>query len=146
MDRDPVTKEYTNGEVTVVWKPDLCIHSTNCWRELPSVFQPSQRPWVKMEGAPTDRIVAQVRRCPSGALSYYYNDGVPREVPGTGTAKVARVEVMPNGPLLVHGPLVVRDAAGRESKKARITAFCRCGHSANKPFCDGSHTRHRFEE
>ena len=66
-------KEYTNGEVTVVWKPDLCIHSENCFKGLPSVFNPNQRPWVTIEGASTGQIIEQVKKCPSGALSYYLN-------------------------------------------------------------------------
>lgn len=71
--RDEVIREYSNGEVTVVWRPALCTHAKYCWRELPAVFKPRERPWVKMEGADTVRIVAQVEACPSGALSYYIN-------------------------------------------------------------------------
>lgn len=64
---------YTNGEVTIIWKPDLCIHSRKCWMGLGTVFQPGQRPWIKPEGANTEAIVAQVGQCPSGALSYRMN-------------------------------------------------------------------------
>jgi uncharacterized Fe-S cluster protein YjdI len=64
-----IVKRYTNGEVTVVWKPDICIHSGICARGLPEVFDPRKRPWVNIEGASTETIVAQVARCPSGALS-----------------------------------------------------------------------------
>ncbi|MDQ3100567.1 MAG: (4Fe-4S)-binding protein [Bacteroidota bacterium] len=32
------------GEVTVVWKKELCTHSTRCWKELHAVFQPGERP------------------------------------------------------------------------------------------------------
>ena len=60
---------YSNGEVTVVWKPSRCIHSGICVRGLPQVFDPRQRPWVTIAGASTAEIVAQVSRCPSGALS-----------------------------------------------------------------------------
>ena len=60
---------YTNGEVTIVWKPELCIHSRNCWKGLGAVFQPGQKPWITPEGADTAAIVAQVAKCPSGALS-----------------------------------------------------------------------------
>ena len=70
------TRTYTNGEVTVVWKPGVCMHSTICWKGatgLPQVFNPQVRPWINMDGAGTDRIVQQVQKCPSGALSYYYN-------------------------------------------------------------------------
>ncbi|MBK9175780.1 MAG: (4Fe-4S)-binding protein [Flavobacteriales bacterium] len=65
---------YTNGEVTIIWKKELCIHSTKCWRGLGSVFQPGQRPWIKPEGASTEAIQAQVDHCPSGALSHRMND------------------------------------------------------------------------
>ena len=68
-----VEKKYTNGEVTVVWKPDACIHSTFCWKGLIQVFNPKERPWIKMDGATTERIIEQVKKCPSGALSYYMN-------------------------------------------------------------------------
>lgn len=63
-------KEYTNGEVTVIWKPALCEHSGNCVRGLPQVFKPGERPWVKIENASSDEIRNTVDTCPSGALSY----------------------------------------------------------------------------
>ena len=65
-----ITKHYTKGDVTVVWKPDLCQHSTHCWKELREVFDPKQSPWINMDGAPPDRIIEQVTKCPSGALSF----------------------------------------------------------------------------
>lgn len=71
--------EYTNGEVTIIWKKDLCIHSKNCWKGLGSVFQPGQRPWIKPDGAATERIVHQIDKCPSGALSYRMNKDHPEE-------------------------------------------------------------------
>jgi uncharacterized Fe-S cluster protein YjdI len=76
MEDKNIVKKYTNGEVTIVWQPTVCIHSTLCWRGengLPAVFNPSQKPWIKPEGATTERIIEQVRQCPSGALSFYMN-------------------------------------------------------------------------
>jgi uncharacterized Fe-S cluster protein YjdI len=72
-----ITKKYSNGEITIVWKPALCIHSKRCWKGetgLIDVFNPMEKPWIKPAGAPTDRIVQQVKLCPSGALSFYFND------------------------------------------------------------------------
>lgn len=69
-----LTLEYSNGEVTVVWQPGKCMHSTKCWKGLPTVFQPREKPWIKIHGADTKSIVAQVKLCPSGALSFYMND------------------------------------------------------------------------
>ena len=64
-----MTKEYSNGEITVVWKPKKCQHSGNCVKGLPKVFNPKARPWITLETASTKEIVAQVGKCPSGALS-----------------------------------------------------------------------------
>jgi len=69
-----ITKKYTNGEVTIVWKPSKCIHSTICFQGLPGVFDPRRRPWIVPENSDTDSIIVQVKQCPSGALSFYMND------------------------------------------------------------------------
>ncbi len=68
MEHD-ITKRYSNGEVIVVWQPARCIHSGVCVRGLPLVFDPRRRPWIELASATSDEIVAQVARCPSGALS-----------------------------------------------------------------------------
>ena len=64
-----IVKHYSNGEVTVVWQPKLCVHSGRCARGLPLVFNPRRRPWIEVSGATTSEIVGQVADCPSGALS-----------------------------------------------------------------------------
>jgi uncharacterized Fe-S cluster protein YjdI len=67
-DRD-IVKRYSNGEITVVWQPSLCVHSAICARGLPKVFDPRRRPWVILDGHSTEQIVDQVEACPSGALA-----------------------------------------------------------------------------
>jgi uncharacterized Fe-S cluster protein YjdI len=69
-----IKKKYTNDEVTVIWQPSKCIHSTICFQGLPEVFDPQKRPWVTMEGAKTDKIVDQIKECPSGALTYQLHE------------------------------------------------------------------------
>lgn len=137
-----IVKEYTNGEVTVVWKPDICIHSGICARGLSSVFDPKARPWVNAEGASTEAITAQIDKCPSGALSYYFNDA-EKGKPEIESETIA--EVMQNGPLLVYGNVKVKHTDGTETSKHKVTAFCRCGASKNKPFCDGTHKKIGFQ-
>jgi uncharacterized Fe-S cluster protein YjdI len=68
-----ITKKYSNGEVTIVWKPDQCIHSAVCFKGLQEVFHPQELPWITPEKSTTDKIVEQVKKCPSGALSYFMN-------------------------------------------------------------------------
>lgn len=134
-------KEYSNGEITIVWKPGTCIHAGKCVQGLPEVFKPKENPWIKIDQASTDALINQVKACPSGALSYYVN-GEKDQVAET---KETTVEVLANGPLLVHGTCSVKNADGTTETKNNTTAFCRCGASANKPYCDGGHRKIGFE-
>lgn len=73
MDPKDITKEYTNGEVTIVWQSAKCIHSANCLRHNSQVFQPKEKPWIKPESSTTEKIIDTVKKCPSGALTYFLN-------------------------------------------------------------------------
>ena len=130
-------KHYTNDDVTVVWRPGNCIHSTLCWKGLTSVFDPKKRPWVTIAGSDTDSIIAQVEKCTSGALSYFRNE--ESKEAGDKVTVDTIVEVMKSGPLLVYGNVTIKGKDGSETKKNKVTALCRCGASSNKPYCDGSH-------
>lgn len=66
-------KEYSNGEITIKWKPETCIHAGECVKNLPQVYNPKEKPWIKIENATTEELKAQINKCPSGALSYYEN-------------------------------------------------------------------------
>ncbi len=66
--------KYSNDDITIIWKPDLCTHSGNCVRSLPKVYNPKERPWVKIENATTEELKAQLKTCPSGALSFIENN------------------------------------------------------------------------
>jgi len=68
------THHYSNGEITVNWKPDICIHSGICFKGLAEVFDPRRKPWIDMSKAETQQIIDQVKKCPSGALSYNINE------------------------------------------------------------------------
>lgn len=134
------TKEFSNGEVTITWEPEKCIHSAICVKGLGDVFQPKERPWIKIDAASTDALVKQVKACPSGALGYYMNGEVTKESEVLET----KVEVLQDGPLLVYGTLKVTHKDGSEETKNKTTAFCRCGASHNKPYCDGTHVKDGF--
>ncbi len=111
-------KTYTNNEVTVVWKPDQCIHSKICWHNLKEVFDPTKRPWVNIAGAATERIIEQVRHCPSGALSYYMNDATEStKDPVAEAAHILKVEVTPRGPYIINTACIILHADGREEVK-----------------------------
>jgi putative redox protein len=65
---------YNNDDITVVWKPDVCKHAGRCVTGLPGVFDIHKRPWITIDGATTEQVVAQVNKCPTGALSIEKNN------------------------------------------------------------------------
>lgn len=115
-------KTYTNGDVTIEWRAHLCIHSENCWRGLPEVFKPKERPWIQPEDVSSQKILDQVHKCPSGALRM---EGEEREVPKRSEGSII---------------------AAKEPKQVDLTsgkpyAWCACGRSEDQPFCDGTHKK-----
>jgi uncharacterized Fe-S cluster protein YjdI len=139
------TFKYSNNEVTVVWKPNVCIHSALCWKGLIQVFNPQQKPWIDMNGAATERIIEQVRKCPSGALSYFMNNEQPADTVVSEQAAITQIEVSSNGPYLIKTECIIKHSDGREEIKKGTVALCRCGASNNKPYCDGMHRKIGFE-
>ena len=142
------TLNYTNGEITVVWKPKVCIHSTLCWKGLVQVFNPGEKPWVKMDGAATEQIIGQVRKCPSGALSYFLNpeDNIIEDKKiAPESANMLKVEVSVNGPYIIKSECLIVYGDGREESKTGTVVLCRCGTSQNKPYCDGNHRKIEFK-
>jgi uncharacterized Fe-S cluster protein YjdI len=133
-----IKKEYSNGELTVVWKPGLCFHAKECVKGLPDVFNPNLKPWIKVDNATTAALIETIDKCPSGALSYYKNNE-SNAMENKDTSDFTQVEVLNNGPLLVKGTIEVTHADGSTEIKERRTSFCRCGKTGNVPFCDGSH-------
>lgn len=137
-----IIKKYQNGDLTVVWKPKLCIHAKTCVKTLPEVYDPNGKPWIKAENAGIEALKSQIAQCPSGALTYEMKGEPVNDITNSET----KVQVMANGPLLVHGDLEVSGIDGSLEKKTRATAFCRCGASKNKPYCDGTHNAIGFTD
>ncbi len=136
-----IVKKYNREGLSVIWKPGLCIHSENCFKGLSMVFNPKQKPWIKVEAAEIDDIQTQIDRCPSGALTYE-NQKNNNQRTDTDTMDV---QVFENGPIMINGPIRISHSSGEIEKMEKPTAFCRCGSSENKPFCDGSHKKVDFK-
>ena len=57
-----------------------------------------------------------------------------------------KITLLENGPVLIEADQATLKKGNKEEKiKGNMVALCRCGHSANKPFCDGSHQKEGFE-
>lgn len=140
MDKKSIIKKYHKDELTILWEPKKCIHAAICVKELPNVYDPNGKPWIKPENASIKELKAQIDKCPSGALSYITSDEKSQDQNGA-----TQVELMKNGPLLVKGNIEVTSYDGSKVKKEKLTAFCRCGASGNKPYCDGAHKKIDFK-
>ena len=136
-------RSYQGADITVRYDVARCIHAAECVRGLGQVFDPEAKPWVAPDGAPADAIARVIHRCPTGALSYDRPEGSQEEV---SIPQPVELSVCADGPVYAHGDIVMMtpggDAVGRETR----LALCRCGASANKPFCDNAHAEAEFRD
>lgn len=62
--------KYSNDDITINWKPDVCIHAAECVKRLPKVYKPREKPWLTIDNATTAELKEQISACPSGALTF----------------------------------------------------------------------------
>jgi len=129
--------EYRGAKVVIRFDGRKCIHSRQCVLGLPQVFVANaQGPWIHPDNAPPESVAALALNCPSGAITFERLDGGNDEAP----PPINVVRVRENGPLALHAELTIEG-----SGNALRATLCRCGASAHKPFCDGSHARAEFK-
>jgi CDGSH-type Zn-finger protein/truncated hemoglobin YjbI len=142
-DRVPDRRDgYPGQRVTILDNRGLCAHSGFCTDRLASVFRLGEEPFVRPSGGRMDEIVAAVRACPSGALSYALDGQEARA--HVDSEREQAIEVSKDGPYRVTGGVPLEDTEGKPVARNEGASFehyslCRCGHSQNKPFCSGKH-------
>ena len=132
-------RSYTNGEITVYWLPKFCIHSGECFTQLPKVFQPQRRPWIDLSAAKTQDIINTVNECPTDALTYKYNNAI--EIENNEEKASVKITCKKNGPFIVRGRIELFDYDGNVIQTNENTALCSCGKTRKPPFCDGAHSK-----
>jgi len=134
-------KAYAGKGITIFDNRALCAHAAFCTDELAAVFRHKDKPWIVPDAAAVEQVVAVIRKCPSGALSYAI-DGVEAEPPN----RAPMVTVTDNGPYAVTGGVELLGVKMGEGASPEHYTLCRCGASKNKPFCDGSHWDAGFKD
>lgn len=129
------TRTYERDELVVLWDATRCTHVAECLAALPEVFDVRRRPWVDVSASDAERIAETIRLCPTGALKYEPRGDWPEEQPDD----VTTVRAGHLGPLYIRGKIRLVDGHGRLIAEETRVALCRCGASANKPYCDNSH-------
>jgi len=132
-----MTEEVVRGSNAVIrFNGKRCIHSRFCVLTRPDVFVPNvQGEWIHPERATAAEVAELAHQCPSGAIHAERPDGTPLE----SAPLVNTVRLRENGPLAVNAPINLSGSG----QGFRLT-LCRCGASANKPYCDGSHSTAGF--
>lgn len=145
--------EIVQGKrVLIRYEGKKCIHSRFCVL-VPNVAGE----WIHPDRATPEEVAELAHLCPSGAIRYQRLDGhadeAPPEVnvlrlrengPLANRAGPLTITPLPNGPYQVEGNLELCAGTGRTIQRLQKTRLCRCGHSGNKPYCDGTHVRIGF--
>ncbi len=128
-------KSYGGQGIEVFDDRPICVHAGFCGNKATTV-------WKMAAETGDSRIraeaIAMIERCPSGALTYAVEgETIEPDLP-------AAVAVIPGGPLWVSGGLEVTRTDGTTLEPRNRVTLCRCGQSATKPLCDGSHKEAGF--
>jgi CDGSH-type Zn-finger protein len=132
---------YAGKRITIFDNRGICAHAGFCTDGLKKVFRMNEEPWIDPDGAAAEEIMRTIERCPSGALSYTLNNVERKE-----KERAPMVLVTDNGPYAVSGGIELVGVAFGDGASREHYTLCRCGASANKPFCDGSHWRVEFKD
>lgn len=132
-----MSEEVVRGQDVVIrFAANRCIHSRHCVLDRPDVFVPNvQGEWIHPDRASNEEVLELAHNCPSGAIRCERSDGSAMERPPL----VNTVRIRENGPLAFRAEIAIDGTV----QGYRLT-LCRCGASAHKPYCDGSHSAAGF--
>ena len=133
----PAAADEAEGrDMTLRFDTRRCIHARFCVSGAPETFLANvEGPWLHPDRTPSDLLLEVAHACPSGAITYRRKDGGADESP----PKVNLAGVRENGPYALRAPISIDGVF--DGYRATL---CRCGASANKPWCDNSHVRIGF--
>jgi CDGSH-type Zn-finger protein len=134
--------EAVGPELTLSEVPVLCAEARFCQRAGDTWYL------VKKSDDPECRKIAieEAEECPSGRI--VLRDKTGKEIEPELPPSIGLIEDVPagfSGPIWVRGGIPIESADGFEYERRNRVTLCRCGHSKNKPFCDGSHLEIKFK-
>jgi CDGSH-type Zn-finger protein len=112
--------------------PSLCTHAGHCADRFTDVWEMIRK---TTDPAVRTRLQQMVELCPSGRLAHApTSDAEPVE-----PEFEPSIAVVKDGPIWVRGGIPIESSDGTTYETRNRVTLCRCGHSDNKPFCDGTH-------
>lgn len=133
-------RRYEGSGIVVRDDRSLCAHAGFCVNRVSDVWKMA-RSGATEDSVVRTQVIQMIEHCPSGALSFSLDDDeiVEPELP-------VEIAVIDDGPLWLTGGIPVERSDGAPVETRNRVVLCRCGHSINKPFCDGSHAKSGFED
>lgn len=132
-------REYAGQELTIVDDIGICCHAGECVEGAPQAFftwEGDERVSTP-DGCERDKVLATIRKCPSGSLAYRLDGKLHDEF-----FAEPEIFVSKDGPLHVRGGVAMNDHTPPTTDHYTL---CRCGASKNKPYCDGAHKEIGFK-
>jgi len=130
--------EYPGPKVTVKHDRTICAFATFCENRITDVWAMAEKTDDIVTRA---QVISMIERCPSGALTYEFTETGETNEPDLPEG----IAVITDGPLWVTGKITIERSDGKTVEIRNRMTLCRCGHSKNKPFCDGSHLDAHFK-
>jgi len=141
-DRVPDKLETYEGEkLTIHDDRGVCSHRGYCTDNAPKIFRMKTEPWIDPDAQDPDETTKVIKTCPSGALSYT-KDGVLSK----DWDREPAINISKDGPYDIVGSIELKDPDGDTPESKEHYTLCRCGHSKNKPFCNGQHWYVKFKD
>lgn len=125
--------------ITVHDNRSMCVHAGFCGTRVANVWKLAGE---TEESTTRIQVIGMVENCPSGALTYTLDGESTSNEPQL----PVEIAVLDDGPLFVKGGIGITAADGTELEVRNRVTLCRCGHSANKPYCDGAHNEAGFSD
>jgi len=136
-DRVPDKLEtYEGKDITIHDNRGVCSHAGHCTDNSPKVFRMGKEPWIDPDGDDAEKTATTINMCPSGALGYTKDGKLVKDYDGP-----PLIFIQKDGPYRVKGRC---ELIGEKSESEEHYTLCRCGHSKNKPFCNGQHWYVKF--
>jgi CDGSH-type Zn-finger protein len=133
--------EYKGKDITIHDNRGVCSHRGHCTDNAPKVFRMGVEPWIEPDAQNTEDTALVIRTCPSGALSYLKEGKLYKN-----WTHEQGIIVSNNGPYDIQGYIELNDPDGNTPESKEHYTLCRCGHSKNKPFCNGQHWHVNFKD
>lgn len=134
---DERSKVLGGTGLTVRDDRSICVHAGFCGTRVTNVWK---QVGATEESTVRAQVISMVEKCPSGALTFRFEgDDVEPLLPHA-------IGITDDGPLWVSGGIPVTSSDGTALETRNRVSLCRCGASANKPLCDGSHKTAGFTD